>query len=176
MKARSGVIAEAKSPRLIQQAVLLFLLWVGASSVDPVSAEVAVAFRNVEGRVVAVALPATDGEPALLRADIEIEGELSVLGLLLAPTTVCDEIGFEVGVGDFLRARVFVEEGEEVRVQKVLSLSRGTMVRFRTMHQIPLWDSTGAWNGGEIRTGPGPHRIRARGRPERRGTNGGGAE
>ncbi len=62
---------------------------------------------------------------------------------------VCREIGLVVEEGDRLRVKVFLgEEGQPVRAQKVLNLSRNLMVRLRTMRDVPLWTADGAWQGG----------------------------
>ena len=69
--------------------------------------------------------------------------------VLLGPAETCREIGLVVEEGDRVRVRVFVaEEGEPVKAQKILNLSRSVMVRLRTMHDVPLWNSAGAWQGG----------------------------
>jgi hypothetical protein len=58
---------------------------------------------------------------------------------------------------------VFVESDGPAPVHKVQNLSKGTVVRLRTLHTTPLWDSTGGWQGSSIRSGRGPHRHRFRG-------------
>lgn len=68
--------------------------------------------------------------------------------LLLAPRPALTEIGFAVEVGDQLKARIFPTEEGPAKVHKVLNLTRRNMVRIRTLSQIPLWDGTGAWQGG----------------------------
>jgi hypothetical protein len=69
--------------------------------------------------------------------------------LLLAPRPALDEIGFEVEVGDHLKARIFPTADGPAKVHKVLNLTRRKMVRIRTLSQIPLWDGSGAWQGGQ---------------------------
>jgi hypothetical protein len=72
--------------------------------------------------------------------------------VLLAPTTALGQSGFEVGTGDRLRARVFLSDGEAVEAHKVMNISRGMMVRLRTLHRVPLWDGHGQWHGGPSRS------------------------
>ena len=50
-----------------------------------------------------------------------------------------------------------MEAGEPAKAQKVQNVTRGLMVRFRTMRTVPLWSSTGAWHGGPSRVSPGAH-------------------
>jgi hypothetical protein len=77
------------------------------------------------------------------------------LVVLLGPEQALDEIGFAVEAGDRLRVRVFRADEGAVRAHKVLNLSRGTMVRLRTLRQVPLWNGQGAWQGGPCRSGQG---------------------
>ena len=114
------------------------------------------------------ATPASDPDAKLQLAVGEFQGEdelklLSVdlapkgrtdqeVTILLGPVETCREIGLVVEQGDRLRARVFVgEEGEPVKAQKVLNLSRSVMLRLRTMRDVPLWNTAGAWQGGPSR-------------------------
>jgi len=75
------------------------------------------------------------------------------LSILLAPQQVLDTIGFEVSVGDSIRAKVFVAAEGPVKAHKVRNLSRGTTVRLRALHETPLWSSQGEWEGGACRGG-----------------------
>ncbi len=77
--------------------------------------------------------------------------------VLLAPSTVLAQVGFEVRPGDELRGRVFVDgvDGPFV-AHKVMNVTRGTMVRLRTLSRVPLWDSAGKWEGGPGAGGRGP--------------------
>ena len=112
---------------------------------------------TVEGTVRSVtALPA-EGELsvmaiALVTGDAADGEEITVL---LGPPQAMDEIGFAVQEGDRCRARIFRSEDGVVRAQKVLNVSRGTMVRLRTLHQVPLWNGQGSWQGGPCRSGQG---------------------
>ena len=71
--------------------------------------------------------------------------------LLLAPRAALAEIGFEVEVGDQLKARIFPTAEGPAKVHKVLNLTRRRMVRMRTLSGIPLWDGKGVWQGGQGR-------------------------
>jgi len=85
--------------------------------------------------VTAIRLRADDPQPRPMR-------------ILLAPESALRETGFEVEAGDRLRARVFLSGGDTFEAHKVRNLSRGTMVRLRTLRRIPLWDADGRWQGG----------------------------
>ena len=115
--------------------------------------------RNIEGEVLSVSHHAGEGSLELLQADLRTTGDDKAVQLLLAPQGVCDEIGFQIVPGDRVRARIFVDDSSSYRVQKIQNVSRGTMVRLRTLHQTPLWNSVGTWEGGPIRTSHGPHRY-----------------
>ena len=71
--------------------------------------------------------------------------------LLLAPRPALADIGFEVEAGDQLKARIFPTAAGPAKVHKVLNLTRRKMVRIRTLSKIPLWDGSGAWQGGQCR-------------------------
>lgn len=71
--------------------------------------------------------------------------------LLLAPEKTLQEIGFSVRRGDRIKARAFVTGDGYARAYKVLNLSRNAMVRFRSLHEVPLWDNHGMWQGGSCR-------------------------
>ena len=120
--------------------------------------------RTVEGHVLSIGSHMGEGELDLLTVDLAIEGsQAETLQLLLAPGAVFEEIGFSVSEGDRLKARVFVESDGPAPVHKVQNLSKGTVVRLRTLHTTPLWDSTGGWQGSSMRNGRGPHRHGYRG-------------
>ena len=94
------------------------------------------------------------GEGGLPTISVRLEGRPEgsrTWALLLAPRPALDEIGFEVEVGDHLKARIFPTEQGPAKVHKILNLTRRKMVRIRTLSQIPLWDGGGAWQGGEGR-------------------------
>ena len=104
----------------------------------------------VDGQVTSVT--EQTGEGGLSIVAVQLEGrpdESRTWALLLAPRPSLDEIGFEVEVGDHLKARIFPTEQGPARVHKVLNLTRRKMVRIRTLSQIPLWDGRGAWQGGK---------------------------
>jgi hypothetical protein len=84
-----------------------------------------------------------------LRLDDQRGTEITVL---LAPSGALAQSGFEVGTGDLLRARVFLSDDEAVEAHKVMNISRGLMVRLRTLRKIPLWDGNGQWHGGPSRS------------------------
>jgi len=108
------------------------------------------AFTTLEGEVRAVGEQQGDGEQQLLSMELvpDRSPEKSVT-VTLGPTQACREIGLVVEEGDRVRVRVFVaEEGEPAKAQRILNLSRSVMVRLRTMHDVPLWNSAGAWQGG----------------------------
>lgn len=109
--------------------------------------------RVTEGVVVSVAEAAAEGDLRAVMVRVE-EEEGGGTDLVLAPAPVLEQAGFHVEEGDRLRARFFATESSKpARVQKVLNLSRGLMVRLRTLHRHPLWDGSGNWQGA-----PGGHR------------------
>lgn len=114
--------------------------------------------RNIEGEVLSVGHHSGEGNLDLVQADLRTSDDGEAVQLLLAPQRVCNEIGFEIGPGDRVRARIFVDDSSSYRVQKIQNLSRGMMVRLRTLHQTPLWNAVGTWEGGPIRTSPEQHR------------------
>lgn len=124
--------------------------------------------RTVEGVVGAVETVAGDGGEAITRVRLLVDGpEPHRLDVLLAPESALRETGFEVAPGDRLRARIFLSGGDTVEAHKVLNLSRGMMLRLRTLRRVPLWDSDGRWQGGPGRDHRGPgdggHRHRGTG-------------
>lgn len=119
----------------------------------------------VEGSVVSVAEKPGEGELSIVAVKLASRsGDAETLELLLAPQPALDEIGFEVQVGDRLKARIFPSQEGPARVHKVLNLTRHTMVRVRTLSQIPLWDGSGAWQGGPCLGLQGPRAEGAGGR------------
>lgn len=112
----------------------------------------------VEGRVVSVAEMPGEGELPIVAVQLTAQSDdARSWELLLAPKPALEEIGFEVQEGDRLKARIFPSEEGPARVHKVLNLTRRTMVRVRTLSQIPLWDGSGAWQGGQCRGLQGPN-------------------
>jgi hypothetical protein len=134
------------------------------------------AFTTFEGEVVEMGEHPGEGELQLVSLDLAPDGgEQDKLTVLLGPVTAWREIGFEVEPGDRVRVRVLLaDEGQPVKAQKILNLSRRIMVRLRTMHDVPLWDSTGAWQGGPGRAYRGGRHgaDRGAGRPPPRGPGG----
>ena len=133
---------------------------------------------EVRGPVLRVT--ATPGEGGLDVVAVEIDGgEGPAQMVLLGPASMLDEAGFEVSEGDLLRVKVFVgeSEGDARAALRVLNLTRRTMVRLRTFHQDPLWDTSGRWEGvgahGARGTGRPPSTGPARGRREGAGSRGG---
>lgn len=87
------------------------------------------------------------------------------LAVKLAPHGTLEQIEFDVQVGDRLKVRVFLSDEQPVLAHRVQNLTRGTMVRLRTLTRIPLWDGRGQWQGGPC--------LDQRGGPGRRGPRGG---
>ena len=114
--------------------------------------------RGVEGEVIAVGHRIGEGDLDLLQARLQPSQGGEPIQLLIAPAEVCEQIEFTIEPGDRIRARVFMDDTDIYRVQKIHNLSRGTMVRLRTLHEIPLWDEHGMWQGGPIRNSSGRHR------------------
>lgn len=106
----------------------------------------------VEGRVLAMAETPGEGELAIVTVRLSAPADdARSWELLLAPRAALAEIGFEVQVGDRLKARIFPTTEGPAKVHKVLNLTRRKMVRMRTLSRIPLWDGSGAWQGGRGR-------------------------
>jgi hypothetical protein len=104
---------------------------------------------TVEGVVDAVETTSVGaGEPLTSVRLLVDDPEPRQLEVLLAPGSALHETGFEVEAGDRLRARIFLSDSDTVEAHKVRNLSRGTMVRLRTLRQVPLWDTAGRWQGG----------------------------
>jgi hypothetical protein len=107
-------------------------------------------FATLEGEVRTVGQYEDTGELQLLSVElVPASPSAKEVTVLLGPVETCREIGLVVEEGDRVRVRVFVgEDGEPVKAQKILNLSRGVMLRLRTMREVPLWNSAGAWQGG----------------------------
>jgi hypothetical protein len=140
-----------KLPALIV-AVLLTLV---ASNLFPVAAEppdaekLRTSLRTVEGEVVGVSSLPAEGDLPVVAVTLDVlKPTPERLQILLAPENVLRDIDFKVEQGDALRARIFVADGQPSKVHKAMNLTRGTMVRFRTLRKIPLWNAAGEWDGG----------------------------
>jgi hypothetical protein len=122
--------------------------------------------RTVEGTVAAVSSRPAEGNLDVVAVTLDTgDAGAKHLELLLAPQQVLDEISFGIEEGDRLRARVFVDDQGPLKVHKAMNLTRGTMVRFRSLRKIPLWGREGNWEGGSCRrqgghggSGGGPRR------------------
>jgi hypothetical protein len=149
-------------------ALALVVLLIGLHSVE--ADQKKFSFTTFEGRIVAVGALAGEGEIELLSVDVATgSSPPKRVTVLLGPVDACREIGFEVDEGDEVRVRALVAgEGEPLKAQRILNLSRRVMVRFRTMRGLPLWNSAGAWQGspGHAYHG-GHHRARGGGGPGR---------
>jgi len=107
------------------------------------------ALRTVEGRVTAVS--EAPGEGALPLVTLRVATASGPLDLLAAPASALADAGFQVAVGDLVRARVFLDPGGGVAyAQKLLNRSQALMLHLRTLRQEPLWDAAGRWQGGPI--------------------------
>ncbi len=122
---------------------LASLLLVAASKEDLRSSLV-----TVEGEVIAIGHQIGEGDLDLLTVTLGGGEEGEPVALLLGPKSALDELGFEIGEGDRLKAKIFPEAEGPAKVHKVQNLSRNTLLRLRTLHRIPLWNGTGAWQGG----------------------------
>lgn len=113
---------------------------------------------TVEGVVVSVETISGEGGEDLngvrIRTDAPEPRELTIL---LAPESTLRQIEFEVRAGDRIKARVFLSDDSAVLARKVMNVTRGTMVRLRTLTRIPLWDGGGQWQGGPSRGHRGGH-------------------
>lgn len=121
------------------------------------------ALLTVEGRVASVETHLGEGDLELVEVRLSLDGDPDrIVGILLGPQSAMAEIGFSVEEGDRLRAKIFRDDEEPAKAHKALNLSRDSMVRFRTLRRVPLWDSSGVWQGGPGR-GPGAGGSRAHG-------------
>lgn len=103
----------------------------------------------VEGTVLEVGIQPGEGGLELVTVRLSNQrSDSSELELLLAPRSVLEETGFTVQKGDRLKARVFTATEGPAAVHKVLNLTQNSMVRLRTLRQIPLWNGAGMWQGG----------------------------
>ncbi len=115
---------------------------------------------TIEGEVVAIASLPAEGALEVLTLSIRERGRKELRQILLAPARALEELGFTIAKGDQIRARIFKVDNGPARTQKIRVTNRGTMVRLRTLHELPLWSGDGSWQGGACRTiqGGGHHR------------------
>jgi len=140
-------------------AVVLSLALVVTVSVLKAEPPDKVSLRTIEGEIVSVGRFEGEGQLELVLAELRPQGgEQETVQVLLAPESVCDDIGFQVEAGDRVRVRIFADDEGPARAQKAMNLSQGTMVRLRTLHRTPLWSASGDWQGGAIGTGQRRHR------------------
>lgn len=105
--------------------------------------------KTVEGEVLEVGRIAGEGGIEVVQVKMAPKGDLEhPLLILLAPAEAMASIGFTVEPGDQLKVKYFVGEEGNGKAHKVLNSSRGLMVRLRTLHQVPLWNNQGHWQGG----------------------------
>jgi hypothetical protein len=110
--------------------------------------------RTLEGSITGVGSVTAEGDLQVVTVRLETaDVEQGRVEILLAPKQALDDIGFAVQEGDSFRARVFVVDEGPMKAHKVMNLTRGTIVRLRTLHEIPLWDVRGRWEGGPSREG-----------------------
>jgi hypothetical protein len=122
-----------------------------------------------EGQVISVAEKPGEGALAIVTVQLVAPADdAPSWELLLAPRSALAEIGFEVELGDQVKARIFPSAEGPAKVHKVLNVTRRKMVRLRTLTQIPLWDSSGAWQGGECRELPMINRQSRDAQPDQR--------
>lgn len=141
-----------------------------AATADPRRSEL----ETLEGTVLALEEVAGESDLPVLVAHLDRGDGREPARVLLAPRAVLEEIELEVEVGDRIKVRVFADEGTPFRVHRLRNETRGTMAKLRTLSRVPLWSSTGAWQGG----GPhGPRGLGPHGQPpvERGRPPGGGA-
>jgi hypothetical protein len=129
--------------------LLLSALFLGAPPVTAPTGDrtgEATVLRTLEGKVAEVRETAGEGKLPVVTLTLETrDGEFQVL---VAPAEALSDIGFSVGVGDQVRARVFLAPVSRVAyAQKLLNQSRDLMVRLRTLRHEPLWDAAGKWQG-----------------------------
>jgi hypothetical protein len=154
-----------RSATIIGVAILAAVLAVPSAATTDERGTVRASLITVEGTVKSVTALPGEGELPVVSVSLTLDGDAAdEVTVLLAPEQALTEIGFSVGRGDRCRIRIFRPDEGPAKAHKVLNLSRGTMVRLRTLHQIPLWDGRGRWQGGPCRnqsgSGAGGHRHR----------------
>lgn len=149
------------------KSVGLFLLLVAITSRAAGAVGGHSALRVVEGTILEVGALPGEGGLELVTVRLSTQGPDSAeLELLLAPRSVLEETGFSVQSGDHIKARVFTADEGPATVHKVRNMSQGSMLRLRTLRQIPLWDGAGRWQGGpRLGGGHGRHQGPKHGQP-----------
>ncbi len=124
----------------------------------PAAPESARALKDVRGVVFAVTVEPRAGSAAwtvvAMRTD---EGEIYRVGL--ASDEVMRSEGFQVAVGDRVRARFFAD-GDPHEAQRIRNETTGRVLRLRCLHGEPLWREEGdrhrfRQGGGGGPRGPG---------------------
>jgi hypothetical protein len=145
------------SGRIAVAGALVLLAAVGISGAGPNDDKDQIrraSLRTVEGSVTGVSSVPAEGDLQVVTVRLETaDAEHGRIEILLAPEQVLDDVGFAVQEGDAFRARVFVVDQGPMKAHKVMNLTRGTIVRLRTLHEIPLWDVRGRWEGGPSHEG-----------------------
>jgi hypothetical protein len=161
---RSLRVSTLKGPtKLAALAAMLVLLGI-APGESALAGRSTYPMRSLEGEVLSVDYHPGKGNLDLVQAQLRATDSNETVQILLAPQEVCEQIGLQIAPGDQIRTRIFVEDTASYRVQKIQNISRGTMVRLRTLHETPLWNSAGRWLGGPLRTSPGhQHHGKSRG-------------
>ncbi|MBD3868395.1 MAG: hypothetical protein IFK94_09745 [Acidobacteria bacterium] len=138
-------------------ALIVLLATTGfASAAGDGAGPVRTSMKTVTGVVESLAVVPAEGGIDVVRVTLILDEKTGAsLDVLLAPEGLMDEIGFTVQEGDRLKVKYFLDEEGPARAHKVLNTTRGSMVRFRTLRQIPLWSNQGAWQGGAARSQPG---------------------
>jgi uncharacterized membrane protein YgcG len=161
--------------RITLVTTLVVGLGVTATLAEETPAATRTSLRTVEGTVLSVFSRPAEGDLEVVAVALDAGAlEPNHLDLLLAPQQVLDEISFGLETGDRLRVRVFVSDQGPLKVHKAMNLTRGTMVRFRSLRQVPLWGSTGGWEGGDCRKQGGHGGGHSDGQSGGHGSRGGG--
>jgi hypothetical protein len=129
-------------PRLLLVCLASILL-LGATEPERCSS-----LLTVEGEVLDLGHQPGEGSIDLITVTLAGSEGVDPVALLLAPEGALEELGFDIVVGDRLQAKVFPTAEGPAKVHKVKNLSKDTLLRLRTLHQIPLWDGDGVWQGG----------------------------
>jgi hypothetical protein len=136
--------------------MLIVALAATAAGATDGKAAVRASLVTIEGTVSGVTALPGEGDLPVVAVSLVTDGDTGdETTVLLGPEQALDEIGFAVAPGDRCRVRVFRSDDGLARAHKVLNATRGTMVRLRTLHQVPLWDGRGVWQGGPCRGGQG---------------------
>jgi hypothetical protein len=110
---------------------------------------------TMDGTVRAVSELAGEGDMLVVTISLAPDDDAGKeIEVLLAPAKALADTGFAVAAGDRCRVRIFADDKGPAKAHKILNMTRGTMVRVRTLHQVPLWDGTGTWQGGPCGHGP----------------------